>query len=178
MNRITVWDKSFEIYIPSDTIQARIAELANQISLEFNGQRPVFLVILNGAFLFASDLFRRIEGDGEINFLRVSSYAGMESSGNVKSLMGVDGSLENRPVILVEDIVDSGDTAVFLMKEIAKYNPSSLKFATLLFKPKALRHQFQPDYVGFEVPNDFLVGYGLDYDGLGRNYNDIYTLSS
>lgn len=177
MKKVKVKDKEFVISIDSETIQRRIAELAQQIEHDLHGEIPVFISVLNGSVLFATDLFRRITKDAEITFIRVSSYSGTASTGVVKSVVGVKESLEGRHVIIVEDIVDTGDTAVYLVDEIMKHRPASLKFATLLFKPAALRQKVKLDYVGFEVPNDFLVGYGLDYDGLGRNLNDIYKLA-
>jgi hypoxanthine phosphoribosyltransferase len=178
MNRITIKDKTFEVNLSAETIQERIQEVADLINADFKDKNPLFIVVLNGAFLFAADVFRRLNIACEISFIRVSSYAGTQSTGFVRSILGLDGSVEGRPVILLEDIVDSGDTAVYLVEEITKSRPSELRFASLLLKPDALKHDFRPDYVGFEVPNDFLVGYGLDYDGYGRNLNEIYKLSS
>ncbi|MEY4594666.1 MAG: hypothetical protein RIQ47_1076 [Bacteroidota bacterium] len=178
MKRITIKDKTFEVNISATEIQARIKELARQIDADFTGKKPLFVVVLNGAFLFASDVFRQISTDCEIGFIRVSSYAGTQSTGHIKSVLGLTQDISGRSVIILEDIVDSGDTAVYLIEELKKSSPASIRFATLLFKPAALRHDFRPDYVGFEVPNDFLVGYGLDYDGYGRNLNEIYKLSN
>lgn len=177
MERVTIKDKTFSISIPSSRIQERIAEMAEQISQEYKGKNPVFVCVLNGAFLFAADLFKRVTIECEISFVRVSSYAGTQSTGVVKNLIGISENIKGRPVVILEDIVDTGDTAVYLFGEIGKQHPSQIKFASLLLKPKALRHNLTVDYIGFEVPNDFLVGYGLDYDGLGRNLNDIYKLA-
>lgn len=177
MERITIKDKTFVINIPESKIQKRISELAEQINQDLKGESPVFLCVLNGAFLFASDIFRRINIECEISFIRVSSYQGTESTGTVKSLVGVSDNLKNRTVVILEDIVDTGDTAIYLLEELLKHSPKEVRFASLLFKPNALRQKVNLDYVGFEVPNDFLVGYGLDYDGLGRNLQDIYKLS-
>lgn len=176
MDQITIKDKTFGINIPEAKIQARIAEMAKEINSDMHGQMPVFLCVLNGAFLFASDIFRSITIECEISFLRVSSYEGTKSSGSVKSMIGVTDNLKDRTVVILEDIVDTGDTAVYLLEEIKKHNPKEIRFASLLFKPNALRQNVKLDYVGFHVPNDFLVGYGLDYDGLGRNLRDIYKL--
>ena len=177
MKSVTVKDKNFVLSISSETIQKRIDELAAQIEKDLNGEVPVFVGVLNGSFLFVADLFKRMKKEAEVTFLRVSSYSGTSSTGVVKSVVGINQSLEGRTVIIVEDIVDTGDTAVYLIDELKKMNPAKLMFASLLLKPKALRQNVQLDYVGFEVPNDFLVGYGLDYDGLGRNLNDIYKLA-
>jgi hypoxanthine phosphoribosyltransferase len=178
METITIKDKTFAVSIPADVIQSRISELARRISVDFADKNPFFVVVLNGGFLFAADIFRNISSPCEIGFIRVASYAGIHSTGQIKSILGLENDISGRHVILLEDIVDSGETAVFLMEQIRAKNPASVRFATLLFKPNALKHDFMPDYVGFEVPNDFLVGYGLDYDGHGRNHNAIYKLSS
>ena len=178
MKQIKVGDKTFEVSLPADTIQSRVKALAVAIENDLAGKNPFFIVVLNGAFLFAADIFRNMTTPCEIGFIRVSSYSGMSSTGEVKSVMGIEQSLEGRHVVILEDIVDSGYTAVFLMEQLKSKNVASVRFATLLFKPNALRHDFKPDYTGFEVPNDFLVGYGLDYDGYGRNYNEIYKLYS
>ncbi len=177
MERITIKDKSFTVNIPESTIQARILQMAEEINTDLKGKSPLFLCVLNGAFLFAADIFRNIHLDCEISFLRVSSYEGTKSTGTVKSLVGVADNLKDRTVIILEDIVDTGDTALYLLNEIKKHDPKEIRFACLLFKPKALRQEVKLDYIGFEVPNDFLVGYGLDYDGLGRNLRDIYKLA-
>ena len=176
LESVTIRDKSFEISISSDIIQKRISELAAQISVDLKGKIPLFICVLNGSFIFASDLFKRVTIEAEVTFLRVSSYQGTESTGIVKNIVGINETLEGRTVVLVEDIVDTGDTAVYLFDELKKQNPDKILFASLLLKPKALRQKIKIDYLGFEVPNDFLVGYGLDYDGLGRNLQDIYKL--
>jgi hypoxanthine phosphoribosyltransferase len=176
MKTVTVRDKTFELSISSETIQKRIEELAGKISVDLKGKCPLFICVLNGSFIFTADLFKRISIEAEISFIRVSSYQGMQSSGVVKSIVGISDSLAGRTIVIVEDIVDTGDTAIYLIDEIKKQNPEKIYFASLLLKPKALRHDIKVDYTGFEVPNDFLVGYGLDYDGLGRNLQDIYKL--
>jgi len=176
MDKVTIRDKTFTISISSDQIQKRIAELAAQISTDLEGKKPIFVSVLSGAFLFSADLMKRISMHCEITFVRVSSYAGTQSTGHVKSLVGLSESIKGRNVIVLEDIVDTGDTVMYLLEELKKNNPADIRIASLLFKPKALKHDIKIDYVGFEVPNDFLVGYGLDYDGLGRNLNDIYKI--
>ena len=176
MNRVTVRDKTFEIALKSVDIQNRISQLAEQISSELKGKQPLFICILNGSFIFAADLFKKISTEAEIAFMKVSSYSGTQSTGVVKSMFGISESLSGRTIVVVEDIVDTGDTAVHLLDELRKQNPEKIYFASLLLKPKALRQDIKIDYLGFEVPNDFLVGYGLDYDGLGRNLEDIYKL--
>ncbi len=177
MKTVTVKDKTFVLSLAAETIQKRIVQLAVQIKKDMNGETPMLVCVLKGSFMFAADLFRNIEGDAEITFIRVSSYSGTASTGEVKSVVGITENLEGRSVIIVEDIVDTGDTAVYLIDELKKHGPARIAFASLLLKPKALRHPVKIDYIGFEVPNDFLVGFGLDYDGLGRNLNDIYKLA-
>ena len=176
MKCVTVRDKTFEVFISADAIHKRVSELSATMSADLAGTRPLFICVLNGSFIFAADLFRNITTDAEISFIRVSSYEGTQSTGNVKSIVGISQDLSDRTVVLLEDIVDTGDTAVYLLDHIRSHNPAKIYFASLLLKPKALRHQVHLDYTGFEVPNDFLIGYGLDYDGLGRNLPDIYKL--
>ncbi len=176
MDTVKIHDKEFKISISAAVIQSRIAELGKQLSDDMNGKRPVFVAVLNGAFLFAADLLKHVTCECEITFVRVSSYAGTQSTGQVRNLIGLNEKIEGRTVIVVEDIVDTGDTAMYLINELKKENPAEIRIASLLLKPKALKHDIKVDYTGFEVPNDFLVGFGLDYDGLGRNLNDIYTL--
>jgi hypoxanthine phosphoribosyltransferase len=177
MNTIHVRDKKFEISIPSGTIQKRIGELAALISKDLEGKRPLFICVLKGAFIFAADLFKQITIESEVAFLRVSSYDGTQSTGVIKNLGGINEPVEGRTLVIVEDIVDTGDTAAYLIEDLKKQHPEKIYFASLLLKPKALRQKINIDYLGFEVPNDFLVGYGLDYDGLGRNLQDIYKLA-
>jgi hypoxanthine phosphoribosyltransferase len=177
MESVNIKDKRFEVSIPASKIAQRVKELGAKMNEDLKNTRPIFVGVLNGSFLFAADLFREITLEAEITFIRVSSYAGTQSTGSVKSVVGIKESLEGRTVVIIEDIVDTGDTAVYLIDELKKQNPEKVLFASLLLKPDALRHPVKIDYVGFEVPNDFLVGYGLDYDGLGRNLKDIYTLA-
>lgn len=176
MSTVKIHDKEFRVSISASEISHRTAELGKQISKDMQGKRPLFIAVLNGAFLFAADLIKNVSCECEITFVRVSSYSGTQSTGQVRNLIGLNEKIEGRTVIIVEDIVDTGDTASYLIKELLKENPAEIRFASLLLKPKALKHDIHVDYTGFEVPNDFLVGFGLDYDGLGRNLNDIYTL--
>ena len=174
--KVKIHDKEFKVSISAAVIQKRIIELGRQLSAEMEGKRPLFVAVLNGAFLFAADLLKNVSCECEITFVRVSSYAGTKSTGQVRNLIGLNEKIEGRTIIIVEDIIDTGDTAMYLLNELKKERPAEILFASLLLKPKALKHEIKVDYTGFEVPNDFLVGYGLDYDGLGRNLNDIYTL--
>lgn len=176
MKRICYDGMNFVPYLENEKITARIRELGRQITEEYRGRRPVFICVLNGAFPFAADLFRQVETDAEIAFIRLSSYQGTESTGKVRKLMGLTTDITNRPVIIVEDIVDTGTTITNLVKELKSHNPSDMKVATLLFKPEALEHNVTPDYVGFEIPKKFIIGFGLDLDGLARNLRDIWVL--
>jgi hypoxanthine phosphoribosyltransferase len=178
MADVQVHDKVFTPFITADRIQARVAELGQAIDRDYAGKKPLLIGVLNGSVIFMADLLRHIGTACEIGFIRVSSYHGTESSGKVRNLMGLSDDIAGRDVIIVEDIIDTGDTAVYLIDELKKRQPSSLRFATILFKPSALRQDVKPDYVGFEIPPAFVVGYGLDYDGLGRNLPDIYQLKS
>ncbi|HNQ11729.1 MAG TPA: hypoxanthine phosphoribosyltransferase [Bacteroidia bacterium] len=178
MTEVTIKDKTFEKFIGSERIQKRIEELAIQINEDYQGKKIIFLVVLNGAFLFAADLFRNLKNDCSISFIKLSSYSGTSSSGAVKQIMSFTENVEDRHVVIIEDIVDTGHTAQYLLKEIKKQNPSSVKLASLLFKPEAIEYDYSPDYTGFDIPNAFVIGYGLDYDGAGRNLKDIYQLKT
>jgi hypoxanthine phosphoribosyltransferase len=176
MKEVKILDKTFEVMIDEAKITARINSISAQITKEYEGKNPVFLGVLNGAFLFLADLFKGIHTPSEISFIRVSSYSGTKSTGEMKNVFGLKENISNRHVIIVEDIVDTGETMKYLFDELKKQNPASLKLATLLFKPAALKNPVTPDYVGFEIDPDFVVGYGLDYNGYGRNLTDIYVL--
>lgn len=175
---VHIHDKTFVPFITAPQLQARIAELGAQINEDLKGKRPLIVGVLNGSAIFMADLLRVIQLPCEIAFIRVSSYSGTESTGSIKNVIGLTEDISDRDVILVEDIIDTGDTAKYLLEDFKSKNPASVYFATLLFKPASLRQEIKPDYVGFEIPPAFVVGYGLDYDGLGRNLADIYQLKS
>jgi hypoxanthine phosphoribosyltransferase len=176
MSIIKVHDKSFQPYIDAATIAQRIQELALQMNTDYADKRPLFIAILNGAFMFASDLFKHINIEAEICFIKLASYKGTKSTGNVITSIGLDEPLQDRHVVIVEDIVDTGKTLHEFLPQLVNQQPASLKIAALLHKPEALTHPIQVDYLGFSVPNKFLLGFGLDYDGLGRNLPEIYRL--
>ena len=177
MKQVSYKGLTFEPFIENDRIQGRIREIAAQIADEFRGQNPVFLCVLNGAFPFAADLFRAVGIDAEISFIRLKSYEGTSSTGQVREVVGLTDNLEGRPVIVVEDIVDTGHTIVDLIGRLKREHPSAVRVATLLFKPQSLKHDIKPDYVGFEIPSKFIIGFGLDIDGQARNLPDIWVLS-
>jgi hypoxanthine phosphoribosyltransferase len=176
MNEISVHGKIFIPYIPFDKIEERTKSIAKDIENEYKGKNVLFLGILNGAFMFMAELMKHIESPCKISFVKTASYHGMESAGNVTSLIGLNEDLSEYDVIVVEDIIDSGLTIISIMDTVKKMNAKSVATATLLFKKEALKIPFNPNYVGFEIPNRFVLGFGLDYDGLGRNYKDIYQL--
>jgi hypoxanthine phosphoribosyltransferase len=178
MAQIKLHDKEFETYLAEEVIQQRIKELGQKISEDYAGRRPLFVAILNGSFMFASDLFKYLQIEAEICFIKLSSYKGTQSSGKVITTIGLDDDLFGRDVILVEDIVDTGRTLHNFLPRLIHQQPRSLKLATLLHKPEATEFPLSLDYVGFTIPNKFVVGYGLDYDGLGRNLKEIYQLVS
>ena len=177
MEEVTYQGLTFEPYIRREEIAKQVYRLAQDIKRDYANKNPLFLCVLNGSFIFAADLFRACGlHDAEITFIRFKSYDGMSSTGNVKEIMGLSEDITGRHVLIVEDIIDSGITAAQLRKELAKHNPASVKMVSLLFKPDALTIGEAPNYVGFEIPSKFILGYGLDLDGLARNLPDIYAL--
>ena len=176
MDVIKVHDKSFGTYLSEDTILKRVKELAAAINKDYAGKRPLFIAILNGSFMFAADIFKHLTIEAEICFIKLASYKGMKSSGKVVTSIGLEEDLFGKEVIILEDIVDTGKTLHNFLPKLVHQQPKSLKIATLLHKPEATEHPLTLDYVGFEIPNKFVVGYGLDYDGLGRNLKEIYQL--
>ncbi len=176
MSRIRVHDKEFETYLDENLIQQRIAALAGQINSDYAGKRPFFIAILNGSFMFAADLFKRLTIDADICFIKLASYKGMESTGKVVTTIGLDDDLFGKDVVIVEDIVDTGKTLHQFLPRLEHQQPKSLRIATLLHKSEATEFPLKLDYIGFDIPNKFVVGYGLDYDGLGRNFKEIYQL--
>jgi hypoxanthine phosphoribosyltransferase len=174
---IKVFNKNFEPYISSQQIQEQIKKLATAINNDYANKRPLFIAILNGAFMFASDLFKEINIEAEICFIKLASYKGTKSTGNVITSIGLDEPLNGRHVIIIEDIVDTGKTLHEFLPQLFNQQPASLKIAALLHKPDALVYPLKIDYLGFNVPNKFLLGYGLDFDGLGRNLKEIYKLT-
>ena len=174
---IKLHDKEFDTYLSEKDIQEKIRLIADQLNKDYEGKKPLFIAILNGAFMFAADLFKYVTIDAEICFIKLASYRGMKSSGNVITAIGLDQDLYDRDVIIVEDIVDTGKTLSEFLPKLDHQQPRSLKIEALLHKPEATQFPLTIDYIGFSIPNKFVVGYGLDYDGLGRNLKEIYQLA-
>ncbi len=175
-DEVRLFEKKFEKFISEKEIAARVKQIALKITSDFKDKNPVFLPVLNGAFYFASDLFKHIDFDYEVSFVKMSSYSGMQSGEKLYRLIGFDENLANRSIIIIEDIIDTGRTMYELGNQLKEIAVSDIKIASLIFKPGALKFNISPDYVGFESGNDFLIGYGLDFDKKGRHYKDIYKL--
>jgi hypoxanthine phosphoribosyltransferase len=175
MKPLQILDRFFIPFISEAAISARIKDLAIQMTSDFDGKNPVFIGILNGSFMFCSDLLRLVNIPCEISFMKCSSYQGTSSTGVVKQLFGLHQDIKGRNIVLIEDIIDTGYTMEFILKELSKEEPASIKICTLLFKPDALKAPIKADYIGFETENKFLLGYGLDYNGYGRNLPEIYV---
>jgi hypoxanthine phosphoribosyltransferase len=178
MKKIQVKDKNFSIFIKSEEIQNAVKEVAARLNEDYKDKKPLFVVVLNGAFMFAADLYKNITIECEISFVKLSSYLGTKSTQIVKELIGLNENINGRDIIIVEDIIDTGITMEKMLEHLDLMNTSSVKIVTLLFKPEAFKKDYKIDYIGIEIPNDFIVGYGLDYDGLARNLADIYILTS
>lgn len=174
---IQVRDKKFQPFLKADEIKEQILRMAGEINADYEGKRPLFVAILNGSFMFAADLFRELTIEAEICFIKLASYKGTRSTGNVITSIGLDESIKGRHVVIVEDIIDTGKTLHAFLPQLIDQQPASLKIAALLNKPTAMVHQLEINYLGFKVEDKFLVGYGLDYDGLGRNISEIYQLT-
>ncbi len=176
MTSLKVHDKEFVPYINAKEIEEEVARVAAEINRDYEGKNPLFIAILNGAFIFAADLFKQINVEAEICFIKLASYKGVKSTGKVITAIGLDAEIYNRDIIIVEDIVDTGKTLSQFLPTLEHQHPASLKIAALLHKPSATVHEIKIDYLGFTIPDKFVLGYGLDYDGLGRNIKEIYQL--
>lgn len=175
---IQLHDKTFVPFISEKQITAAIEKLAHEILADVKGETPLFIGVLNGAFMVVSDLMRAYPNNCEVSFVKMASYEGISTTGKVSELIGLNEKIEGRTVILIEDIVDTGNTLEVLHQLFSKQNVKSLKVATLFFKPEAYKKKLKIDYIGIEIPNKFVVGYGLDYDGLGRNLSQVYQLKA
>ena len=176
MSRVTIKDKTFETSIPEAEIKKRVKAVAAQMSQDLAGKNPLFLAVLNGSFIFAADLMREMTIPCEISFVKLASYQGTTSTGKIKEVIGINEDLAGRAVVIVEDIVESGQTMKRIIETLGTRNPASIQVCTLFFKPECLKEEVTLDYVAFRIPNDFILGYGLDYDQQGRGLKDIYTL--
>lgn len=176
MDKVKIRDKEFEKYLSQAEIEAAIDRVAEQMTADLSDSDPLFIAILNGSFMFVSELMKRVNIPSELTFIKLASYDGISSTGDVKRILALNKSIENRTVVILEDIVDTGNTMDHIIKELSIQNPKEIKVATLLFKPDALVKKVPLDYVALEIPSDFIVGYGLDYDGYGRNLPDIYKV--
>jgi len=177
-NDITVNGKLFRISLESEKIQARVAEIAQQMNADLAGKDVVFLSILNGSFMFAADLMKSVNIPSKISFVKFASYQGLKSSEKVHELIGLNEDIKGKTVVIIEDIIDTGNTMSDLLVYLQKYEPYEIKVSTLMYKSGVCKKDLKIDYFGFDIPNDFIVGYGLDYDGFGRNSKDIYTIVS
>ncbi len=177
MKQVNIHDKTFELYIPYEKIRSVIEVMAEKMNTDFAEKDPLFVCILNGSFMFAAELFKRINlMKAQITFVKLASYHGDKTSGEVKQLIGFNENVAGRTVVILEDIVDTGITLDNILEQLKLLKPAEIKVATLLLKPDALKKEVQLDYIGLKIPNDFIVGYGLDYNGLGRNLIDIYSV--
>ncbi len=176
MKTITVKDKTFGLSIPAEEIRAQVKRVADEITRDYKGEEPVFLAVLNGSFIFAADLLRMVDLPCEVSFVKLASYAGVNSMGHIRELIGLNLDITGRPVIIVEDIVDTGLTMAHMLETLQAHKPKSIEVCTLLLKPGKLKVEINVRYCAMRIPDDFIVGYGLDYDGLGRNTEDIYTI--
>ena len=176
MDTIRIKDKTFAVSIKEEDILKEVERVADAINRDLVGKNPLFLCVLNGSFMFASDLMKRISIPCEISFVKLASYQGVSSTGVIKEVIGLNEDISGRTVVIVEDIVDTGLTMQRLLETLGTRNPAEIHIATLLVKPDKLQVELDIEYAAMQIPNDFIVGYGLDYDGFGRNYKDIYTL--
>jgi hypoxanthine phosphoribosyltransferase len=176
MKKVVLHDKTFVLSIANADIRKAIGKVAQQINADMAGELPLFISLLNGAFMFTADLLRLMDMPCEVSFIKYSSYADTQSTGTVTELIGLNTDIKNRTVIILEDIIDTGTTIAKLLNDLAPLRPKAVKIATMLYKPTSFGEHFKIDYVGMEIPNDFIVGYGLDYNEMGRNLRDIYVL--
>lgn len=176
MVKIRLLDKEFSLIIPAEKIQGAVQDIADRMNAELKDEDVIFMGILNGAFMFASDLLRKINFSAQVSFVKLTSYQGTSSTGEVKRLIGINEVLKDKTVVIIEDIIDTGATIESIINQIRGFRPRHIIVATLLLKPELYQKNLKLDYVGFRIPKDFIVGYGLDYQGYGRNLRSIYKL--
>ena len=175
-DKITLNDKVFRVMIPAEQIDAAVDRVATSLNERYAGRTPIFLGVLSGSFLFLSDLVRKTTFNSQLSFVKISSYEGTESTGKVKQQLGVDFDIEGRDIIIVEDIIETGHSMNYLLNYLKERNPASISICTLFFKPEKFLYEYKVDYVALSIGNEFIVGYGLDYNQLGRNLKDIYVI--
>ena len=175
-NKITLNDKSFRVLIPAEDIDKAVSRVAEQLNERYEGSTPIFLGVLSGSFHFLSDLVRKIDFESQVTFVKLSSYNGTESTGNVTQQLGIDIDIEGRDIIIVEDIVETGHSMSHLLDYLRAKRPASVAICTLFFKPDKFLYNYKIDYTALSIGNEFIVGYGLDYNQLGRNLKDIYVI--
>jgi hypoxanthine phosphoribosyltransferase len=173
---IEILNKSFEKYISVEQIQERIALLSQEINMDFTGKDVEFIAVLDGSFMFASDLFKKITLQTTISFLKIKSYEAIESTGTIHELIGLQSNITGKHIVILEDIIDTGATMNYVVETLDKQQPASISIATLMFKPAAFKGKYSPRYIGFNISNEFIVGYGMDFDGYGRNLESIYQI--
>ena len=178
MNKIQVLDKTFKMYMPESEIMEAVNQVAQRINADYKDKNPILCPVLTGSFMFASDLIKALDFDARVAFVRYSSYLGIETTGHVKKILSFPDKCKGRDVIIIEDIIDSGITMEYMVEELRKLEPASIAICAFFFKPGNFQKDYKIDYVGKEIPNDFIVGYGLDYDGMGRTYRDVYSLDA
>jgi hypoxanthine phosphoribosyltransferase len=176
MKRIKVLDKEFKMSIPASNIRKAVEQLAIQINNDYYEEEILFICILNGCFMFAADLLKKIKVPCQISFVKLASYEGLSSTGSIQELIGINEKIAGKKIIILEDIIDTGTTVDTIVTKLRTMNPASLKVATFLFKPQSYHKNLKIDYIGMEIPEQFIIGYGLDYHGYGRNLEDIYSL--
>jgi hypoxanthine phosphoribosyltransferase len=176
MKKLKIRDRIFEVFIEDREILARVCELAKRIEKDHTGKELLFISILNGSYVFTADLLRNIEMDVRVSFMKLSSYEGLKSTGNVRRLIGLNEDLSNKTIIILEDIIDTGKTLDGIIEDLYKQGAEEIRVAALLLKPEAYTGSHKIDYLGFEIPNDFVIGYGLDWDGYGRNLGSVYRI--
>lgn len=177
MDSVIVNNRRFNLYMKHEDVISAIEKLAARINEDMRGKNPLFIVVLNGAFVFASELITRFDGDCDVTFVRLASYEGTESTNSVREIMNLDENVKDRSIVIVEDIIDTGLTMLMAKDKLIHAGATDVRIATLLYKPKAFKHNYYIHYVGKEIPNDFIIGFGLDFDGKGRNLRDIYKIA-
>lgn len=178
MKTIKIKDKEFELFLTQEVIENAIDKVAERLNKDMADKDPLFVCVLNGSFIYAAELMKRVTVPCEVSFVKVSSYKGVASTGKLKEIYGLEEDIKGRTIVIVEDIVDTGHTMALMLEQLGSDEPKEIFVSTLLLKPDALQQQVQLDYVALEIPNDFIVGYGLDYDGYGRNLSDIYKIKN